>query len=419
VFPGPLPLSVLTLSGNEITDASRAVGTQGDGLSGDDSYGLWDATTNVVTNPSYESGLTGWSNTGTAYTLDTNWKKFGTQSAKLVYVGVASSLSQIIAGAAPGDVWTLSCFVNLVSGRNKIFLQFLDASNNVLSSTSVVNSTLGESRQRFTSAAAPASTAKIRIFVNYMDATDNGTAYVDGVQLEKKPIATPFALVSRNVARVQAAANLLDETQGWVSMRMRMGWGVSSKPGGGAGFEFPWGWRDSGNERLNLYFRESNNTWSMRRFTGGAGTDAVSVADNFAVGDLRTIVVAWTATQVKISVQGVSFVVAANATIPTLAANLFDIGSDGAGGGFLLDGDLMWFACGFGTLTDADAAALFALGNTAPDVASWSVAPREMTMVWPATDASISIDQEALYPGRGTNLSAQAATPRTLTETTA
>ena len=71
----------LTLSGNEITDASRAINVEGDGLSDDGSFGIWEATENLVTNGGFETNATGWTVTG-ANTIarSTDQAKFGPAS---------------------------------------------------------------------------------------------------------------------------------------------------------------------------------------------------------------------------------------------------------------------------------------------------------------------------------------------------
>ncbi|MBA3736527.1 MAG: prepilin-type N-terminal cleavage/methylation domain-containing protein [Actinobacteria bacterium] len=59
----------LTTSGGLITDATRATNTSGDGLGADSSFGVWEASTNEVTNGGFETNLTGWWNNGSGATL--------------------------------------------------------------------------------------------------------------------------------------------------------------------------------------------------------------------------------------------------------------------------------------------------------------------------------------------------------------
>jgi hypothetical protein len=53
--------NAIAFSGNEITDTKRAANTQGDGRAApDSSTGIWESTTNLVTNGGFESNTTGW-----------------------------------------------------------------------------------------------------------------------------------------------------------------------------------------------------------------------------------------------------------------------------------------------------------------------------------------------------------------------
>src|SRR3990167_8608460 len=84
----------LTLSGNEITDAVRRAGVEGDGVSPSDfSLGIWEATTNLCTNGGFETNTTGWTTSGTS-TIErsTAQAKFGAASAKCTR-GTGTSLA--------------------------------------------------------------------------------------------------------------------------------------------------------------------------------------------------------------------------------------------------------------------------------------------------------------------------------------
>ena len=77
------------------------------------------------------------------------------------------------------------------------------------------------------------------------------------------------------------------------------------------------------------------------------------------------MIYAWTATDVRISVDGGAFVGTGNTTIPG-QATLY-IGSDqvqGNGNNRQGDSDYLWVAGGSGTLTNADAATIHAFGDT-------------------------------------------------------
>jgi hypothetical protein len=87
---------------------------------------------------------------------------------------------------------------------------------------------------------------------------------------------------------------------------------------------------------------------------------------------MRTVVFAWTATELKLSMNGGSFTATgtstiSNSSIPTLAAANFAIGGPtGGGSGNQLNGAAFWFMAGSGTLTDSDLTTIAGWGNTDP-----------------------------------------------------
>jgi hypothetical protein len=84
----------LTFSGNEITDTARTAGVQGDGITPpDSSTGIWEATTNLITNGGADSGITSttsWGSGTTTVTRDTTTAKFGSAAFKVVTDGTAA-----------------------------------------------------------------------------------------------------------------------------------------------------------------------------------------------------------------------------------------------------------------------------------------------------------------------------------------
>src|ERR1051326_3812059 len=108
--------------------------------------------------------------------------------------------------------------------------------------------------------------------------------------------------------------------------------------------------------------------------------EALRMTGTFTPGTLFTVVAAWTATQLKLSINGANFTTpVTNTNIPTLTAPTFDIGS--AAGTSALDGDILWFAAGSGTLANADATTLNTFGNTDPTRGTLPATP---TALWTA-----------------------------------
>lgn len=190
------------------------------------------------------------------------------------------------------------------------------------------------------------------------------------------------ATATHAASRVQAPASLLNAAQGWVAMRVRMGWGTASEPGAGAGTPSFFEWQDDASNRLIGFYRESNNTIEMQRKASvGGQSSAISAAQTFNAGDLLTVVFAWDATHTYLSVNGGAFVSAGGGGIPSLAASTIDIGTVN-GSSNALDSDVLWFACGTGTLTNADAATIAALWDL-------TTQPNRRLMPWDFPPASL------------------------------
>ncbi len=182
--------------------------------------------------------------------------------------------------------------------------------------------------------------------------------------------------------RVQGPAALVDESQAWVAVRARMNVASTDALLVSTGITF-FSWRDDSTHKFycGAYETGSGVKFSMERYAG-SGTQAQSAAQTWAVDDEFTLVYAWEAGTLKVSVNGGAFVSAADANVPTLASTLIDIGSNN--GSEQANADILWLALGTGTLANADAATLHAFGDTDPD---WSALPTP-TMLWTAESST-------------------------------
>lgn len=393
----------LTVSGNEITDASRALALAGDGLTSDSSFGIWEATTNLVTNGGFESNTTGWSPFNATLSRVAN-PKFGANAMRVTRSAAglfaANWTTTTISGATAGRSFTASAWIYAPADAVglAITVRIYEQEGASGQQWTTATPTLVAGWQRVSVSRTLAQNDRTNLYLELaIDTGDPAYFEVDGVQIEEQPIATPYVetdggSASRSAGRVQAPASLLDETQGWVALRVRMGWGVGAEPHGGASFPHLMLWQDSGSERLVFFYNEGSNTWGFDR-DSGAGSNAVTVVSAHARGDVITIIAAWTSTQIKLSVNGAAFSSAANTTIPTLAASTFDIGS--AASSLSIDSDILWFASGTGTLTDADAATLHAFGNS--DHAPGDF-PGTCTAVIPFTNTVYLASGDSLQP---------------------
>lgn len=396
---------VLTASGNEITDALRLLGVQGDARAIEDSFGVWEATTNLDDRGGFETvGSTpGWTSVNLAiFSPDSDPVRFGAQSVLCRTSAVNGYASRSVSGLTGSTQYTRSIWIYRHETASTITVQVFNNAVSATLATAAAPAVLGWSRVSVTfTTEAGQTTVVTRIACN-----TSGVDYnLDGAQLEQQPIATPYvetngATATRNAALVQAPASWLDETQGWAALRVRPGWAAATDPLGAGNDVRVFSWHVDANNRIELVYEVTTNSWAARRVSGGAGAQANSAAQAFATETEHVVVMAWTATAVKVSIDGGAFVSVANSSIPTLAATTFVLG-DRPANDRSLDGDILWAAFGLGVLTDADAAALHALTrDPSPSELADAAALRAVVHGDTATAALVSTaDDVDLYTG--------------------
>lgn len=184
--------------------------------------------------------------------------------------------------------------------------------------------------------------------------------------------------------RVQAPASLLDETQGWVAVLIEPTWASTALPNA-APIAFEWRNASAPANQLNLY-RASATQWEADGIRNGTITTA-KVAAAHDAGDPVTLIAAWTDTTVALSVDGGAFTTSARGgTVGGSALPaLFEIGERNASS-LHIEAAVFWFACGTGTLTDADAATIDAFGDRDPGANEFPD-DADTTMVWAAINS--------------------------------
>lgn len=388
---GPLGATLpLTLSGNEITDGVRAAALQGDGRSPDGSMGIWEATTNLVLNGGFETNTTNSSAVnGTRARITTDYK-FGAACCQVTPGGVSSCTLQWddYAGASASQVYTFSVWVKGSPGATQslvIGMEYRDAGGTYLGQSVAAIGVPTTTWTRYTvTGTTLASTAKVRPKVN-QNAASSEVFYADGAQLELHPLATPYvetngATASRSQAGVQAPASLIDETQGWIAARIRYPWAAASVNTAPTGAPRVFNWGNYKSDFLALAVENIAGAKFTLSRHATVDTNRCNVAATFAAGDTVTVIAAWTSTTLKLSVNGAAFTSQAQADIPVIPETLFYIGRDitSAQTG---DEEFFWVACGLGTLTDADAAAIHANGNPEPPPGLFPDAA-DLRMIW-------------------------------------
>jgi len=391
----------LTLSGNEITDATRAAAIQGDGVATpDSSFGMWEAITNKVTNGGFETNLTDWSkilDTGETLTRITTDYKFGIACMQVdIPAGgtQGAAFGAVVEAVPQNDIWTASVWLKAKTGGDvgKTVEIYLNATGSA--DSSFASCVLTADWKRFSTTTTFASAGGTGWYVHVRsNAAQAVGILVDGLQVEIRPMATPYvetdgATAARTAARIRTAvAGLVNATQSWVALRLRMGWVNTADP---SATPTLFQWKDDANNLIELRFDTATDQWKLQRRDGG-GTGVVTFADTFALSDFITVIAAWDSGNLKLSIDGSVFTSVAGTNIPALAATTADIGSS-AGSAQHIDSDIKWFACGTGTLTDAQAATIHAFGNTDPTLQDLPGAP---TLVWPANTGTAIATTEA------------------------
>lgn len=163
--------------------------------------GLWigqeEATTNLVSNPSFETNTTSWSNysNGTAAgtrTRVTTHALAGTYSYELIKTGGGTTDRWGITrtrSVTAGEVLTFSAWIKItaITGGNQAVR--INCQNNITNTSAYLYGTGDWRRVSITATATATGTASFYIWI---DDCTTATIYVDAVQLENKAYATPY-----------------------------------------------------------------------------------------------------------------------------------------------------------------------------------------------------------------------------------
>lgn len=159
---------------------------------------------NLITNPSAESGLGGWTATGATLSTSTTWAKFGSTSFRLDSTITASdiragSTTTIPFGMVPGRQYTLSAYGQLdaaqtgtpdIRARRVLILYQTPTSGGwVWSYGNQIANQAGEDRSVVTVTLPPTTNAAMIMFGG--GATNTPVRW-DGLMLEEGPTASPY-----------------------------------------------------------------------------------------------------------------------------------------------------------------------------------------------------------------------------------
>jgi len=373
----------LTFTGGLITDAVRAAGVEGDGLTPPAGVGIWPGATNLVT-----QSIPG-ATAGTGVTLA------GAAEATLTKGADAAAPFQ----ASSTDVWLL----DNSAGATDATVDFAgNATAAAHTGSAWARAIVGSPTVSIEGGGTPTVIAVSAAYARYSQsrtatAGDNLriTAPAGAVvrftagQLETGSIATPFIVTdggtaSRVDGRVQqTTAGLFTSTQGWVYARLKYPQASTGMPAAAEAYVFSW--RTDNNNRIGFSYFGGSQRWQATKLASGAGTGLNSNA-TFAANTGASTLLAWTATHLRFSADGAAFTQVANTSAPTVPASV-DIGN--FANLAQMDGNVLWYVTGSGVVTDADSAALNAFGDTPPTPAALKSSlsmQAQPTSLWQAVD---------------------------------
>lgn len=290
-------LKNFTLSGNEITDALRAIGASGDGRLNDSSVGIWEATSNLIlTNTDFETDTAGWTPVSSTFVSSAAEHRFGTKSGLLTTTAAFGYVTRgtAISGATLGRKYTFSYWVKGTAG-DPMRAQITAAGGAAGSVFVTTDVTLDGTWQRISASITLVNNDRtaINVLAVCLKGTFPQVVYLDGIQLELKGYATPYHPTTRNASRVQAPATLFNATQGYIDARLRTGIAYADREGARV-----WRWRVDANNYIEILY--DHRLWKIRRAAAGVIEEAAIPYDS-SLGDIFNIVAKWHKNGVAIS----------------------------------------------------------------------------------------------------------------------
>lgn len=401
-------------AGSTTRDASRRLGNASDGwpyaLNGSQSggvvtrkstIGIYRGNTNLIANGGFETNATGWGAGGTNTIVrdaaDTG--KFGDRAGLCTYsnnVTLAFHAVTLTAARYTGSLW-VKIPTSYSGGGLTLGLANLAGSGSAVNGTADMG--LRDQWQRLACSIVPVGgdLAGDLVLLNTGATPDvSDTVQIDGAQVELGAYPTPYvhtdgATAGRTAPEVVGKIagggdHFLNSTQSWVAARIQTNQTDDELATAGL-FNCLFDWVQDVNNGIRLYMDTSTKRWSTEVEDGtGSQFLAFSSVQDFAAKTDLTLIFAWTATQLKISVNGAAFETVTRTRFPVISATTYSVGKFNTAAGWS-DFDFHWFTSGSGDLSDADAATIHAFGNTDPAVGQL---PAEAISVWSCDGIGIS-----------------------------
>lgn len=188
------------------------------------------------------------------------------------------------------------------------------------------------------------------------------------------------ARISRNsAAKVQLPQQLLNPQQGWVAVRMKMGFDATTTL---SPDPVIWDMSESDPSDLFVYFDVDTDTFHFVRRRQRSGKTVSSSKQFFTQGSFKTIIAAWENGLIKVSTDGEPFVTTTTGAGDIPAQAPFLIGSTLVQGqGRQPNSDYYWVVAGTETLSNIDANKIHTIGNSDLSLNDFSRTP---VFFWPA-----------------------------------
>lgn len=354
-------------------DTARRTNWDGDARDPDGSLMCYPTTYNWSPNPGFQSNVGSWTATGATLTRETDAANvlFGVSSAKIVTAnaasgeGIESALVPLTSAGGPINTGTQYAGSMWLKGSGTVRVYLRDTVSGKRYSTAV---TLTGTWQRvFVYATCTAASTGLYLGVE-TNSQQAATFYVAGNQINISYHIPPYVATTQDPrysgglypVRVAAApllpSDYLDETQGWAAFYIRPTTLSSEASGFTSLLNLI---KRSAASDVNKFLRLSyaSNTFFLQRYNGsGVGSYATSDTITWTDRDTKILVIAaWTSAKLRLSVNGGAFAETNNTNIPAFAA----VGDPWELFAYLTDADVFWIMTGTGTLTDADADALY------------------------------------------------------------
>lgn len=361
----------LTLTGDVVNDAVRALGVQGDGaaVGSRAGSGVWPAATNL-----YAADAASWGVYQCGATDDLTNSKFPNSTGWTVKVaktngmtGFAAYQDESVSGATLGRTFSHGGWFYIAPGNpligTEFWVVFSERGGATANESAHAAYTLVAGWQNLTNTYTLLRNDRTSVRAEFYDGdgVDGGAYWMSGPMLSETVVPQPFTPTSTTAGRIQMPVPRgFSATAGAVVMKARMGYPSTGESANY--FEFG----DDSNNRLVLYKDTGGGVIHLYRIGGGAGGAQAGSTSTWVTGDSVAALATWTPTSVKTALQGAALVTAAQSTIPTLAATTFDVGGATVSGGGKSQSAIVWAAF-YGPsgqfLGDGDSAHVARLGN--------------------------------------------------------